>query len=286
MDTRRGARYLWFLKQGGFRRLFVWLFITLLLISIVVPLIVMVLWSLIDPQVGWEYPDLYPKAFSLHFWRHLLSLEEVPRAMALSFTIAPVVTILTGILALPTAYVLGRKSFWGKGLIEIMVLLPIIIPGITVAISLGSIFNRLGLSQTIPGIIMAHMLVVMPYMIRTVTSTFKAIPQDVIDAAYDLGASPLQVAKYILIPLVMPGLFAGGVFTFIYSIEEFVLTFIIATPTYQTVPTLLFSYLGYYFSRPLASAISLIILVPTIFTLFLAEKFLKAEYLSSGFGKF
>ena len=205
--------------------------------------------------------------------------------MALSFTIAPVVTALAGLLSLPTAYALARREFRGKGLIEIMILLPIIIPGVTVGISLGAIFTRLGLSQTITGIVLAHLLVVMPYMIRTVTASFKAIPQDVIDAAYNLGASPLQVAREILIPLVMPGLSAGGVFAFIYSLEEFVLTFIIATPTYQTIPTLLFSYLGYYFSRPLASAMSLLILAPTIIVLLLAEKFIKTEYLSAGFGK-
>ncbi len=275
----------WFWRQLNFRRFFAWLFVSLLLISVVVPLVVIVLWSLIDPEVGWQFPDLYPRALSLHFWKRLFAIGEVPRAMALSFTIAPVVTALAGLLSLPTAYALARREFRGKGLIEIMILLPIIIPGVTVGISLGAIFTRLGLSQTITGIVLAHLLVVMPYMIRTVTASFKAIPQDVIDAAYNLGASPLQVAREILIPLVMPGLSAGGVFAFIYSLEEFVLTFIIATPTYQTIPTLLFSYLGYYFSRPLASAMSLLILAPTIIVLLLAEKFIKTEYLSAGFGK-
>ncbi len=275
----------WFWRQLNFRRFFAWLFVSLLLISVVVPLVVIVLWSLIDPEVGWQFPDLYPRALSLHFWKRLFAIGEVPRAMALSFTIAPVVTALAGLLSLPTAYALARREFRGKGLIEIMILLPIIIPGVTVGISLGAIFTRLGLSQTIIGIVLAHLLVVMPYMIRTVTASFKAIPQDVIDAAYNLGASPLQVAREILIPLVMPGLSAGGVFAFIYSLEEFVLTFIIATPTYQTIPTLLFSYLGYYFSRPLASAMSLLILAPTIIVLLLAEKFIKTEYLSAGFGK-
>jgi len=275
----------WFWRQLNFRRFFAWLFVSLLLISVVVPLVVIVLWSLIDPEVGWQFPDLYPRALSLHFWKRLFAIGEVPRAMALSFTIAPVVTALAGLLSLPTTYALARREFRGKGLIEIMILLPIIIPGVTVGISLGAIFTRLGLSQTITGIVLAHLLVVMPYMIRTVTASFKAIPQDVIDAAYNLGASPLQVAREILIPLVMPGLSAGGVFAFIYSLEEFVLTFIIATPTYQTIPTLLFSYLGYYFSRPLASAMSLLILAPTIIVLLLAEKFIKTEYLSAGFGK-
>ena len=62
----------------------------------------------------------------------------------------------------------------------------------------------------------------------------------------------------------MPGLFAGSVFTFITSLEEFNLTFVIGTPTFQTIPTVLFDYLGYHFIRTNAAVVSIILLVPSI----------------------
>ena len=75
----------------------------------------------------------------------------------------------------------------------------------------------------------------------------------------------------------MPGLFAGAVFTFITSLEEFNLTFVIGTPTFQTIPTVLFDYLGYHFMRTNAAVVSIILMVPSVALLFIAERFLKTR---------
>ena len=283
----KSGGWLWFLKGKPFKfsKILIVLVFFLVLTSVFIPIFVAVLWSFVDPAVPWSYPDIFPKSFSLYHWQHVLKYGEVMRAITTSFIAAPITTAVCIVLALPTSYVLGRKKFRGKGLAKLIVLLPIIMPGIVVAMSLGRLLNNLHLSQTFTGLIIAHTLIGIPYMIRTVTTTFEAIPQDVIDAAYDLGASHLDVVREIYIPLVLPGIFAGGVFTFIYSLEEFILTFIVATPTYRTIPTLLYSYLGYFFQRTNASVVSIILVVPGIVILMVAERFLKKEYLSSGFGK-
>lgn len=287
IEVNDKSNLLWFLnrKPFNFSKILIILVFALVLTSVFIPIIIAVLWSFVDPNVPWSYPDIFPKSFSLYHWLHVLKYGDVTRAITTSFIAAPITTIVCIILALPTSYVLGRKKFRGKGLAKLIVLLPVIMPGIVVAMSLGRMLNNLQLSQTFAGLIIAHTLIAIPYMIRTVTTTFEAIPQDVIDAAYDLGASHWDVVREIYVPLVLPGIFAGGVFAFIYSLEEFILTFIIATPTYRTIPTLLYSYLGYFFQRTNASVASIILVVPGIVILIVAEKFLKKEYLSSGFGK-
>ena len=75
------------------------------------------------------------------------------------------------------------------------------------------------------------------------------------------------------------------VFAFITSLEEFNLTFVIGTPTYQTVPTVLYSFLGYNFIRTNASVVALILVVPNVVMLFLVERLVKSDYLSSALGK-
>src|SRR5205807_5346239 len=115
---------------------------------------------------------------------------------------------------------------------------------------------------------------------------FEAVPQDLIDAARNLGAGPLSLTGRVLIPLVAPGLFGGGVFTFIGSMEEFVLTFIVGSPDIRTLPVLLFAYLGWrshIFTY--AAVVTIVLLAPTILLLFLAERALKQEYLAAGLGK-
>jgi putative spermidine/putrescine transport system permease protein len=215
----------------------------------------------------------------------VFTYSEIVKAVATSFLLAPTVTVLSFILALPTAYALGRFSFPGKEALRILILLPIVMPPMVIAMFLSRVFAGLGLSQTFLGLVIGHTLLSMPYMLRILATAFEAIPQEVIDAARNLGAGRLALVRHVLVPMVVPALFAGSVFTFITSLEEFNLTFVIGTPTFQTIPTVLFDYLGYHFVRTNAAVVSIILMVPSIVLLFITERFLKTEYLSSAFGK-
>ncbi len=85
--------------------------------------------------------------------------------------------------------------------------------------------------------------------------------------------------------MVRPGIFAGAIFTFIASLEEFSLTYVIGTPDYQTIPTILFGFLGQRLVRTQASVVSLVLLVPSLILLFAADRMLKTNDVSAGFSK-
>ncbi|MFO1055507.1 MAG: ABC transporter permease [Dongiaceae bacterium] len=271
-------------------RLGFWQFLALLVIALLVvwtavPMFMAVMWSLVDPDNPWSPPAVLPPSLSLAQWKYVFAYSEIAKAVATSFALAPVVTVVSFILALPTAYAIGRYSFPGKEALRILILLPVVMPAMVIAMFLSRVFYGLGLSQTFLGLVLGHTLLAMPYMLRILATAFEAIPQDVIDAARNLGASRLALVRHVLVPMVLPGLFAGAVFTFITSLEEFNLTFVIGTPTFQTIPTVLFDYLGYHFVRTNAAVVSIILVVPSVALLFFAERFLKTEYLSSAFGK-
>ncbi len=255
-------------------------------IVLVIPLIVGVLWSFVNPEQGWFPPAIVPPSLSLANWRAMLSVPEIGQAFIMSFLIAPIVTVLCSVLALPTGYALGRRRLKARRTIELLILAPIILPGIVLATGLGSMFIRMGLSHTILGVVLVQTVVVLPFMIRIVAATFEGVPQDLIDAARNLGAGPWALTRHVLIPMVKPGLFAGGLFTFIGSLEEFVLTFIVGMPHVQTLPVLLWAYLGGRSSIfTYAAVVTMVLLAPTILLLFIAERALKQEYLAAGFGK-
>jgi len=261
------------------------LIIFLLLAWTAIPLFMAVMWSLVDPDNPWSPPAVLPPSLSLAQWEYVFHYSEIVRAMITSFVLAPVVTLVSFLIALPTAYALGRYNFRGKELLKIVILLPIILPAMVIAMFLSRVFHSFGLAQTFLGLVVGHTLLSMPYMLRILATAFEAIPQDVIDAARNLGADRPALIRHILVPMMMPGLFAGAVFTFITSLEEFNLTFVIGTPTFQTIPTVLFDYLGYHFVRTNAAVVSIILMVPSVALLFIAERYLKTEYLSSAFGK-
>jgi putative spermidine/putrescine transport system permease protein len=272
-------------RRRLFRGALVLFFIIVQVLWIGLPVAMAVLWSLVNPDYPWSYPEVFPTHLSLAQWDYVFKYTDIIRAITTSYSIAPAATLLTFLLSLPTAYVLGRRNFPGREAIKILILLPIIMPGMVVALFLSRVFDYAGLSQNFFGVMLGHTLMAMPYMLRILTTSFEAIPQDIIDAAENLGANNLVKFKEIFIPMVLPGLLAGTIFSFITSLEEFNLTFVIGTPTYETIPTILFAFLGYHFIRTNAAVVALILMIPNITMLFIAERFIKTEYLAAAFGK-
>jgi putative spermidine/putrescine transport system permease protein len=272
-------------RTKGFILLLTGFFILVQIVWIGLPILMAVLWSLVSAKHSWSYPDLFPKVLGLDPWRYVFKYTNIRRALVTSYSIAPFAVALSFLLSLPTSYVLGRKNFPGKKFFNIVVLLPIIMPGMVVALSLSRVFQAVRLSQTFAGLVIAHTLMGLPYMIRVLSTSFQTIPQDVIDAAENLGASTFVKVRDIYLPMVLPGLLAGMIFAFTTSIEEFNLTFVIGTPTFETIPTILYSFMGYNFIRTNASVVALVMMVPNIVLLFLVERFLKADYLSASLGK-
>lgn len=260
-------------------------FVITQLIWVGVPILMTVLWSLVDPQHPWSFPDLFPQKLSWAQWAYVFKYTNIVRALKTSYSVAPLAVLLSFLLSLPTSYVLGRKEIPGKKFFMLVVLLPIIMPGMVVALFLSRVFSAFHLSQSFLGLVLAHTLMGLPYMIRVLTTSFESIPQDIIDAAENLGANTFVKIKDIFLPMVRPGLLAGMIFAFTTSIEEFNLTFVIGTPTFETIPTILYSFLGYNFIRTNASVVALIMMTPNIIMLFIVERILKADYLSASLGK-
>jgi len=272
-------------RKKNFYLMITLFFVIVQLLWVGIPILMAIMWSLVNPKDAWSYPNLLPPSFSLDQWRYVFNYTNIARALRTSYTIAPLAVILSFLLSLPTSYVLGRKNIPGKKIFMLVVLLPMIMPGMVVALFLSRVFNLMGLSQTFFGLVLAHTLMSMPYMIRVMTTSFASIPQDVIDAAENLGAGTFVKIKDIFLPMIRPGLIAGMIFAFTTSIEEFNLTFIIGTPTFETIPTILYSFMGYNFIRTNAAVVALLMMTPNIIMLFIVERFLKSDYLSASLGK-
>lgn len=259
--------------------------IVVALVVVGVPILMAVAWSLVDPDHPWSYPDLFPPSVSLYQWDYVFRVTEIVPAIVTSYVLATAATILAFIVALPMAYAMGRWSFRGKELIRILMLLPLVMPGMVVALFLSRVFAFLGLAQTFHGLILAHTLLGLPFMARLLSTSFEAIPREVSDAASNLGASEFAKLRSIYLPMVRPGIFAGAILTFIASLEEFSLTYVIGTPDYQTIPTILFGFLGQRLVRTQASVVSIILLVPSLILLYGADRLLKGNSVSTGLSK-
>lgn len=259
--------------------------LVLLGIIIGVPLIMTGLWSAVDPSNPWTYPNPVPPSLSLYQWQYVFKYTDIVPAAVTSYILASAATGLAFLLALPAAYAISRFEFRGKSAVRILMLLPLVLPGMVIALFLSRVFYFLGLSQTFQGLVLGHTLLGLPFMARLLSTSFEAIPREVSDAASNLGASELRKMREIYLPMAAAGIFAAVIFTFVTSLEEFALTYVIGTPDFQTIPTILFSFLGQRFNRPVGAALSLVLLIPNLVLLFAAERMVKEDIMTSGYGK-
>ena len=245
--------------------------------SVLIPLLMAILWSLVSMETPWSYPDLFPQKLAWDRWIAVWNFSAIKEALKNSYSLAPVVGLFCVLLSLPTAYALGRFQFKLKPTVEILCLLPMMIPGMVVALFLTQAFLRFGIHNKFIGITLGHIMVNLPYSIRILSAAFNKVPQEQIDAARDLGARPFKVLWTAYIPIVRPATFATFIYVFLRSIEEFNIAYILGAPNFVTVPTILFSFLGYNFVRPNAAVVSLILMIPNIFLMIAMEKFFNAD---------
>lgn len=260
-------------------------FILVNFVWLVLPFIMAGLWSLVDPDHPWSYPDIFPPVLSFERWSYVWEHTALKEAMFNSYTIAPIVSLVAILLALPTAYAFGRLEFRGKKVAELLTLIPLVIPGMIIALFFSAVLIKLNISSPMLGIVIGHTVMTLPYAIRILSSGFSSVPQDLIDASRDLGASKFTTFKNVYLPMLKPAFLASIIFCLVKSIEEFSISFVIGSPDFITVPTILYSFLGYSFIRPNAAVVSIILLIPNVILLLIIERLLKGNYLSQSTGK-
>lgn len=252
------------------------LLLTVAGVWLIVPFGMAALWSLVDPSASWEYPDMLPPVISLGRWIQVWQTTSLPSAMANSYMLAPTVAVTTLLLASPTAYAFARFDFPGKAFLQLLSLLPLVIPGFVLAVFFSALIFSLGIYSRFLSIMVAHCVLFLPYAIRIMTVAFGQVRQDLIDAARDLGASPIERFRVAYLPAILPGILASLIIVFIQSIEEFAIAFIVGAPNFVTIPSILYSYLGYNFIRPNAAVVSLILVVPNVLLMLGLERLLKS----------
>lgn len=245
-------------------------------IWLVVPFAMAVIWSLVDPETGWTYPDVLPPSLSLARWVEVWTTTALPDALRNSYLLAPTAAVITLILATPTAYCFANYRFRGKATAQVLTLLPLVVPGFVLAIFFSSLIFSLGIYSRFLSILLAHCVLFLPYAIRIMTVAFEQVQPDLIDAARGLGASPFARFRVAYWPALAPGVLASLIIVFIQSIEEFAIAFIVGAPNFVTIPSILYSYLGYNFVRPNAAVVSLVLVVPNVLLMLGLERLLKS----------
>lgn len=260
--TRLRAR-LWCCLPSGL----LWLVVTHL---VILPLIVLSLWSLAD---GWFGEHWLPTQLTLRHWRSVGADLALLVAFLRSVGIACVVTVLAAALALPAAWALARGPVRLRRVIELLVLAPLIVPGLVVAASLGRLFLDLGLTYSVPGVVLVQLIGVLPLTIRALTAALATLPAELWWAARSLGATPMAAMTHVVLPLARRPLGVVATLTAVTSFEEFDRSFLVGAPIVETLPLRLYFLLdGSGTVLPTAAVASLLLLLPVLLLVFKGQR--------------
>ena len=250
---------------------------------LVLPLVPLAIWSFAR---GWTFPNLLPQNWTLQPWAFALSPQSgVLHSLGLTIGIALAATALSVLLGVPAGRALGQYKFRGKTLIELIILAPIIMPGIAVAMGLQSVFIGLHLNNTVTGVVLVHLIPTLPYMVLVMSGIFAAYDPLVEDQARSLGASPGQVFRHITLPAILPGIIVGAMFTFLVSWSQYILTLVIGGGRVQTLPLLLFQF-ATSGRNDITGAIGMIYILPGVLILILTARHLTGRNSAiTGFGQ-
>ncbi|KTR48640.1 spermidine/putrescine ABC transporter permease [Pantoea ananatis] len=272
-------------KAGVVVRISVVFFIIMNVVWLGLPLSMAVLWSMVDPAHPWSFPDIFPHSLSFARWGTLWQTASLPDALFNSYSLALTVAPLTVLLALPTAYAFGRIPFRGKAIAEVLTLIPLVMPGMLIGIFFSAMILQLNFDNPFFSIVTGHTVLALPYAIRILSAGFRAVPQEIIDASRDLGSNRWTTLRNAYFPFMKAAFLAALILCFVRSLEEFSVSYVLGSPDFITVPTILYSFLGYTFVRPDAAVVSMILIIPNVFLMIVIERVLKGNYAAESTGK-
>jgi putative spermidine/putrescine transport system permease protein len=237
-------------------RLFAWG----VLAAMVAPLAVVVGASF----AGESYIEFPPARPGLAWYRAFFADPIFVKSLALSAQLAASAAVVATVVGFLAAYVLVRARFPGRRLAWGLVLSPLIVPQIVLGVALLHFFTLLGLATTYFGLLAAHVVSVLPFVVRTVAAALLGINPQVEDAAADLGANRIETLVLVVAPMVKGGLLAGGLFAFIMSwINVEVSIFLGVTGTY-TLPVVLYNFVEYSLTSVVMAAAAIAIYVAIV----------------------
>jgi len=204
-----------------------------------------ILMSFIDVQ-RWPVDRLMPPPFHVKHYANLFS-SSLLKPLRNTLVFASVATLLAVVYGTITAYVLSRRRLWGKKILDALVTSPYVVPSTVLGVAYITAFNRqtpfsFGSVWVATPIIMIAALFIRrsAYVIRSVVASFEQMDPSIEEAAFSLGASWTYCFRRVTIPLIMPGLVAGGMLSFITGVSELSTSILLYTSRTQTIPITLY----------------------------------------------
>jgi spermidine/putrescine transport system permease protein len=220
-------------KKSG---IFSHLYVGLVYLFLYLPIFVVIVFSFNTSK-----RNIIFEGFTLEWYGKMLENTRLIEALKNTIIVASCSTILAVIVGTVGAYGLVKYTFKGKGIIDALLYIPVVIPEIILGIALLAIFSISKMSLGLVTLIIAHATFSIPFVVFTVKARLSGMDKSIEEAAMDLGASRIRTFLEITLPIIMPGVLSGGMLALTLSMDDVIISFFTTGPQSTTLPMQIFS---------------------------------------------
>jgi putative spermidine/putrescine transport system permease protein len=219
-----------------------------------------------DNYLGWP-----PSGWSLRWYIALWHEQALGQALRVTIVLALIVTAASLLLGLCAALALVRGKFVGREAVSVLLSAPLLLPTIVLGLAVLMVFVTHGLIGSWPGLVLAHLLITLPYAVRLLVTALSTLPPSVEEAAASLGAPPLRVLLLITLPMISSGIVAATAIVFLISFDEVVVSLFVVGPRLTTLPVALYHYIESH-ADPLVAAVSVLMICVTLLFIVILDR--------------
>ena len=243
-----------------------YLLVALILAFIILPAAVVVLTAFNDRAIL-SFP---PSVYSLRWFWRAVEYEDFRRGFWHGLTVMLWASSIALAAGATLAFAIQRYEFRFKRVLEGVLLSPLVVPHFTIGLGLLMLAAQTNMGRGFPLVIFSHVVLVLPFVMRSVFISLQNLDIRLERAAASLGASPRRILFTITVPLLLPGLASGWLFAAILSFNEFTATLFVSNQATQTLPVAMYNYVR-EFADPTLAALSVIYIAVTAGLLTLAN---------------
>jgi spermidine/putrescine transport system permease protein len=248
-----------------------YVYAALFLLFLYAPVLLLPLFSLNDSTII-AFPF---RGLTLRWYRELAQDEQLLLALYASLKVAFGVAVAATGLGIAGAWGLTRYRIPAGRTILGFMMLPLVVPGLILGVSLLILAGTLGIKPSLLTIAIGHMIVCLPFALAVMMSRFEGFDRSLEEASRDLGEGPVSTFFRVILPLALPGVLSSLLMTFTISFDEFVLSFFLSG-SQATLPVYMWAQLRFPAKLPGVLALASLILLSSFLLVTLAEKLRQA----------
>lgn len=260
-------------------RIAFWPLMTLAIFLVTVPVYILFKVSIARPaDLLTQHPSFGIHHPTFQHWSAVLASPELWQPLMKSLTVATLTTILAVVIAAPAAYVIARLPRRIRYTTIMSLLFTRMFPDVLIALPIAIIFIKMGLLDTVLGLVLAHLIGNLPFIAWILVGTFETIPKALEEAATVDGCGRMGALMRVIFPAATPGIMVGAMFVWLNSWNEFTYAMYLSTAN-KTLPLQTFFYQakGSWFD---SAAYATVLTIPVIFITFALQKYLVSGSLS------